>query len=71
MLLRKIVSPVINGDGTATFNVPYNGDKLYLVGDINGWDNKGIEMKKVAEDCSLTLWQLHQVGTCINFTYIW
>ncbi|NLM34732.1 MAG: hypothetical protein GX206_04770 [Clostridiales bacterium] len=46
---EKIVSPVINGDGTATFNVPYNGDKLYLVGDINGWDNKGIEMKKVAE----------------------
>lgn len=46
---EKIVSPVINGDGTATFNVPYNGDKLYLVGDINGWDNKGIEMKKVAD----------------------
>ena len=29
--------------------MPYDGDKLYLVGDINGWDNKGIEMKKVAD----------------------
>ena len=46
---EKTVSPVINSDGTATFNVPYDGDKLYLVGDINGWDNKGIEMKKVAD----------------------
>lgn len=45
----KIVSPTINSDGTATFNVPYDGDKLYLVGDINGWDNKGIEMKKVSD----------------------
>ncbi|MFC5701839.1 alpha-amylase family glycosyl hydrolase [Cohnella faecalis] len=32
-------SPVINGDGTVTFNnKTHTGDNLYLVGDMNGWD---------------------------------
>ncbi|WP_337101024.1 alpha-amylase family glycosyl hydrolase [Paenibacillus sp. YIM B09110] len=31
-------SPVINGDGTVTFNVVFDGPTLHLVGAMNGWD---------------------------------
>lgn len=34
----KLTSPVINGDGTVTFNSKYSGDHLYLVGSMNGWN---------------------------------
>jgi glycosidase len=40
-------SPVINGDGTVTFNnKSHTGDTLYLFGKMNEWNNTGIEMNK-------------------------
>lgn len=38
--------PRINNDGTVTFFADHDGDTLFLVGSMNGWDNTGIEMKK-------------------------
>ncbi len=52
----SLTSPVINQDGTVTFNAEHNGDTLNLVGSMNGWDNKGIPMKKNANGIfSLTI----------------
>ncbi len=44
-----VKSPVINEDGTVTFNAQHSGDTLNLVGSMNGWDNKGIPMTKNAD----------------------
>ena len=42
-------SPVINANGTVTFKAAYTGEKLFLVGSMNKWDNTGIEMSKNSE----------------------
>ncbi|MGG4552362.1 type I pullulanase [Paenibacillus humicus] len=35
---RIVASPVINGDGTVTFNNnTYTGNELYVIGSMNGW----------------------------------
>lgn len=39
-------SPVMNQDGTVTFNAMYDGATLNLVGSMNGWNNQGIPMTK-------------------------
>ena len=33
----KALGATLNGDGTATFRVKYDGDELYLVGGMNNW----------------------------------
>ncbi|MFX3635347.1 MAG: alpha-amylase family glycosyl hydrolase, partial [Candidatus Pristimantibacillus sp.] len=35
---ESLASPVINGDGSVTFNAVNNAENLYLVGSLNGWD---------------------------------
>lgn len=43
----EVKSPVINDDGTVTFNAKFNGDSLYLIGSMVSWDtSKQVEMKK-------------------------
>lgn len=51
IVAQVLASPVVNGDGTVTFsNKTSTSDKLYLVGDMNGWDPAhGIEMTKGAD----------------------
>ena len=44
-----IETPKVNGDGTVTFKAKYDGDELYIVGSLNGWDNTGIPMAKNGE----------------------
>ena len=42
-----IKSPVINPDGTVTFNIPsYTGEKLYIAGTVEGEDWNGKEITK-------------------------
>lgn len=40
LMTQKLTSPVVNGDGTVTFNSKYTGTELHLVGDMNGWKEK-------------------------------
>lgn len=45
-----IKSPVINDDGTVTFNAEYEGDSLYLIGSMVDWNtSKEIKMEKNEE----------------------
>ena len=41
----KALGATLNGDGTATFRVKYDGDELYLVGGMNNW-TEAIPMTK-------------------------
>ena len=41
----KSLGASLNGDGTATFRVRYDGDELYLVGSMNNW-TEAIKMTK-------------------------
>ena len=41
-----VESPIINADGSVTFRMKYEGETLFLVGSMNGWDNTGIPMTK-------------------------
>lgn len=44
---KEVKSPVINNDGTVTFNTKFDGKELYLIGSMISWDtNKEISMKK-------------------------
>lgn len=49
---RILVSPVIHGDGTVTFNNnTYTGNELYVIGSMNGWSlDKSEAMVKDTED---------------------
>ncbi|GGH12020.1 alpha-amylase family glycosyl hydrolase [Paenibacillus segetis] len=53
---NKLTSPVINGDGTVTFNSKYTGETLYLVGAMNDWhENDAIPLTKKDGVFSLTI----------------
>ena len=42
----EILSPRVNEDGTVTFSVKYEGDTLYLAGDMTSWESGQESMTK-------------------------
>lgn len=63
----KALGTTLNGDGTATFRVKYNGDKLYLVGSMNNW-TKAIPMTKGTDGVFETTINVES-GTTYQYKY--